>query len=293
MLKILVSGATGTQGGAVIDHLSSGAYGDFDLYGLTRDATSERAQGLATRGVTVVEGDMCDADRMTDLCTGMDGVFCVTTFFEDGTDIETEQGTTLATCAADAGVSHFVYSSVGGADRETGLAHFDSKYAVEQALADLDLTTTIVRPVFFMQNLTANLHDEITEGRLPLPLDKGVALQLVDATDIGRAAAMAFADPDTFAGETIELAGDECTLTAMASEFADYLGIEVDPVYLPIDDYRAQAGDELADMFQWFNDVGYDSDIDELSRRYGIHCNSLSTYLEKSEAWQPAPAATR
>lgn len=293
MTKILVAGATGTQGGSVVDSLLSGEYGEYEVYGLTRNETSERAQALAARGVHVVEGDLCDEERMRELCEGMDGVFCVTTFFEDGPETEIEQGKTLARAAADAGVSHFVYSSVGSADMDTGLEHFESKYAVEQFLADLDLETTVIRPVFFMQNSESMLADEIRQGRLPMPLNPGVSLQLVDATDIGRCAAMAFADPETFRGETVELAGDDRTLGEMCEAFSAHLDYAVEPVYVDIDDYRAQAGDELADMFQWFNDVGYDSDIDELQAAYGLDCHTLPEYLAESETWRPAPASTR
>ena len=217
MQKILVTGATGTQGGSVVEHLLSGEYGEYDVYGLTRDASSERATALAARGVTVVEGEMTDAGRMAELCDGMDGVFCVTTFFEDGPAIETEQGITLADAASEAGVSHFVYSSVGAADRDTGLAHFESKYEVERHIADLGLPATVVRPVFFMQNFAYMFSEELQDGTLSMPLAEGVELGLVDADDIGRAVAMAFANPGRFVGQTFELGGDSLTLEEMAA----------------------------------------------------------------------------
>ena len=52
------------------------------------------------------------------------------------------------------------------------------------------------------------------------------------------------------------------------------------------------AGDEMADMFQWFNDVGYDVDVPALAER-GIETTTFEEYLGRSEAWRPAPAATR
>ena len=291
MRNILVTGATGTQGGAVVDHLLADSE-QWEIYGLTRDATSDGAEALEARGVTVVEGDLTDADRMAELVDGMDAVYGVTMFMEQGTDVEVEQGVTLAEAAADAGVDHFVYSSVGSADADTGLPHFESKWAVEQRIAELGLPATVIRPVFFMQNFAYMMRDDIMDGQLTMPLREGVSLAIVDATDIGQAVVAALSDPDAFLGEVITLAGDDLTLEEFAAAFSDHLGHEVEPIHAGVEDYREMAGDELADMFQWFNDVGYDIDIPTLAE-WGIETTSFEAYLDDSEAWQPAaPAAS-
>ena len=289
MRNVLVTGATGTQGGAVIDHLLADSE-QWEVYGLTRDATSDGAEALGARGVTVVKGDMTDADRMAELVDGMDAVYGVTAFMEQGTDVEVEQGVTLAEAAADAGVDHFVYSSVGSADADTGLAHFDSKWAVEQRIEELGLPATVVRPVFFMQNFASMMCDDIMNGQLMMPLEEGVSLAVVDAADIGGAVVAALSDPDTFLGEVITLAGDDLTLEAFAAAFSDQLGHEVEPVHADVEDYREMAGDELADMFQWFNHVGYDIDIPALAE-WGIETTAFEAYLADSDVWQPATAA--
>jgi len=289
MRNVLVTGATGTQGGAVIDHLLADSE-QWEIYGLTRDATSDGAEALEARGVTVVEGDMTDADRMGELVDGMDAVYGVTTFMEQGTDVEVEQGVTLAEAAADAGVDHFVYSSVGSADADTGLAHFESKWAVEQRIEDLGLPATVVRPVFFMQNFAYMMRDDIMDGQLMMPLEEGVSLAVVDAADIGGAVVAAMSDPATFLDEVITLAGDDLTLEAFAAAFSDQLGHEVEPVHADVEDYREMAGDELADMFQWFNEVGYDIDMDELAE-VGLEMTTFEAYLADSDVWQPATAA--
>ncbi len=291
MKRLLITGATGRQGGAVVEHLLSGEYGEYDLYGLTRDAESETARALTDRGVAVVEGDLTDGARMRDLLEGMDGAYLVTTFFEDGTDAEREQGVSFAEACADAGIGHLVFSSVGGADRSP-LPHFRSKAAVEDRIAALGLPATVLRPVFFMQNF-GMLHDEIREGRLPLPLADGVTLQVVDADDIGRTAAMAFADPDRFAGETVHLAGDELTLEGMAEAFADHLGHPVEAVHLDVEAYRAEAGDELADMYAWFNEGGYDEDFAASNAEYGIDATTLPEFLAASDTWRPTARPAR
>lgn len=291
MMKVLVAGATGNQGGSVVDHLLSGVYGEYEVFGLTRDTESDRARALADRGVVVVEGELTDTDRMTTLCDGMDAVFCVTTFFERGTDAETEQGISLAEAAKQSGVDHFVYSSVGRADT-AGLKHFESKARVEKRIEKLGLDYTVVRPVYFMQNF-AYLHgEELAGGQLAMPLRMDTPLALVDADDIGKAVAMALADPETFVGETVTLAGDNLTLPEIAAAFEDVLGHEVTPYSLDVTEYRTVAGDEMADMYAWFEREGYGEQVTEAAREYGIDCATLPEFLAESDVWQPAaPAA--
>lgn len=288
MTDVLVAGATGTQGGAVVDHLLSGEYGEFEIHGLTRDATSERAVALADRGVRVVEGDTTDGERMRELCADVDAVFCVTTFFEAGTDAETEQGRTLAEAADETGIDQFVYSSVASADRDTGLAHFESKYAVERRIEELGLPATVVRPVFFMQNFEYTMREEILEGRLAMPFPEGIEIQMVDARDIGLTAARALADPGRFVGETIELAGDERTLEGIAAAFAEHLGRDVEAAHTDIEAFEAAMGEEFAATYRWMAEVGYDADIDRLRGAYGIDPHTLAEFLRSSPAFASA-----
>jgi uncharacterized protein YbjT (DUF2867 family) len=284
-MKILVAGATGTQGGSVVEHLLSGEYGAYDVYGLTRNADSEAARALESRGVTVLEGDLTDAERMRECCAGMDAVFGVTTFFEAGPEVETEQGITLAEAAKDAGVERFVYSSVGSAD-EAPLAHFESKARVEDRIAELGFEYTFVRPVFFMQNLSGFHAEELADGTVTIPMSADTPLALADATDIGKTVAMALADPERFVGETVELAGDNRTPAEIAAAISDVIGREVTHVRPEIDDYRAMAGDEMADMYTWFEEVGYGANPMADAEAYGIEPTDLETFLSESDAFR-------
>ncbi|MFC4358495.1 NmrA/HSCARG family protein [Halobium salinum] len=289
--RILVAGATGKQGGAVVSHLRSGAYGEFDVFGLTRDATSDAARELESAGVHVVEGDLTDRATLDAALEGMDGAFLVTTFFESGVDVETEQGETFVDACADAGVEHLVYASVGEADGDTGLAHFESKHAVERHIRERGVPATVLRPVFFMQNFEGLLGDGLDEGRLAMPMAEGVELEMVDVDDIGAVAAIAFANPDEYVGETIQLAGDSLTLAEMAEAFETVLGRDVEPEYVPIEDARAAMGDEMADMFDWFDRVGYDTDRDALAVRTGHAFADFETYLAEHWGERRRPAS--
>ncbi|MFC7225977.1 NmrA/HSCARG family protein [Salinirubellus salinus] len=284
-MKVLVAGATGTQGGSVVEHLLSGAYGDYDVYGLTRDADSDAARALESRGVTVLEGDLTDAARMRECCEGMDAVFCVTTFFEAGTDAETAQGITLVEAAKEAGVERFVYSSVGSADAAP-LAHFASKARVEERIEELGFDYTVVRPVYFMQNLASFQAEEIADGTVTIPMSPDTPLALLDATDIGKTVAMALADPERFVGTTVELAGDNRTPAEIAAALSDVVGHDVAHVRPDIDDYRAMAGDEMADMYAWFEEGGYGANPMADAETYGIEPNDFETFLSESEAFR-------
>src|SRR5712664_2267917 len=150
---ILITGVTGHQGGAVAQALQGTG---FHVRGLTRTPDGERAAALAGRGVDVVKGDMDDEATLRRALAGAWGVFGVQNAGEAGVEREEEQGKRLATLAREAGVEHYVYTSVGSADKRTGVPHFDSKGRIEDTVRDLGFPShVILRPVFFMENLVA------------------------------------------------------------------------------------------------------------------------------------------
>ncbi|MCL7417351.1 MAG: NmrA/HSCARG family protein, partial [Halalkalicoccus sp.] len=251
--------------------------------GLTRDATSEKAQALADRGVTVVEGDLNHPESLRDAMNDVDAVFGVTNYFIAGFEGEIEQGTNLAEVAAESDIDHFVYSSVGGADRTDEVEHFISKFRVEQRIADLDLPTTVLRPVYFMNNFEG-MRDNIQSGTLALPLNEGISLQMLDVADYGDVVAHVFTASDEFVGETIEVAGDEQTLEEMAETFTDVLGSDVEPVHVPLEKARERQSEDLVKMYEWFNSDGYAADIDALETEFEMQFNSLATYLQ-NQGW--------
>jgi uncharacterized protein YbjT (DUF2867 family) len=228
---VLVAGATGRQGGSVIDALLSEEYGDFDVHGLTRRPDSEDATRLRERGVTIVEGDMTDRTAMDRAVAGADAVFGVTA--AQSGDAERRQGTTLAAAAAGAGVEHFVFSSGGNADRRPGIPHVDAKHDVERRLTDFEMSRTVLRPHSFMQNFERQ-REEILDGYLAFPIPEGASHVLVDARDIGRFVGRALADPARFAGVTVELAAEKLTLAEIAATFGDVLDRSVEPVHVPL-----------------------------------------------------------
>jgi uncharacterized protein YbjT (DUF2867 family) len=275
---VLVTGATGNQGGAVVDHLLD-AETDFEVLGLTRDASSDAAAALEDRGVEMVEGDLDDTDSLRPHVDRTDAVFAVTNFWTQGYETQVQQGENLADAAAEEGVDQFVFSGVGSHETDTGVPHFDSAWDIEQYVRDLDLPLTVLQPVFFFQNFEAFAEDIVEDGTLAFPLEEGVSLQMVDVDDVGRAAAVALADPETFVGERFELAGDDLTLEETAEVFSEVTGVDVEAVHVPIEDAYDSFGEEFTVMCEWFNDVGYSADIPELEETFGFEFTTLPEYL--------------
>lgn len=263
---ILVSGATGQQGGAVARHLLDEG---FQVRALTRSPDSEAAQALTEAGAKLAKGNFDDRASLGRALDGAYGAFSVQNFMTaGGPDSEVRQGKAFADAAGDAGVEHFVYSSVGAADQDTGIPHFDSKWQIEEHIRALGLPTTILRPVFFMENWSGFAEDAIRGGQLPQPLSPDTALQQIAVDDIGAFAALAFANPDEWKARAVELAGDELTMTETAKAFSRVMGREVEHVQVSWDAFEAQAGEEMTVMYRWFEDVGYDADIAALREEY-------------------------
>ncbi len=266
---ILVAGATGQQGGAVARHLLAGG---FAVRGITRDPDAEKAKPLRDAGVDLVRADLTDRAAVDGLFDGVTGVFSVATPFEAGLDAEVAQGTTLGDAAKAAGVGHYVYSSVGGADRDSKVPHFESKWAIENHLRGLGLPLTVVRPVYFFENFGGWSLQPSGDGySMAMPLSPERPLQAVAADDIGAFVAMAFADPAAWVGREFELAGDERTLPAYAEAIAADIGARVDYVQVPWEGMREQSED-LYRMFDFFEREGYAADIAALRGQYpGLH----------------------
>ena len=150
--SVLVTGATGQQGGAVARALLSRGH---RVKALTRKPDSDAARRLASAGADVVTGDLGDAASVLKAASDVDTMFLMGNSYEAGTEAETRQGIIAADAAKAAGVGHLIYSSVADADKKTGIPHFESKYLVEKHVAGLGIPYTISAPVAFMENIVA------------------------------------------------------------------------------------------------------------------------------------------
>jgi uncharacterized protein YbjT (DUF2867 family) len=270
---ILVTGATGQQGGATARHLLKNGW---TVRGLTRNSDSPAAEVLAASGVEVVQGDLDDRASLDRALAGTYGVFSFPNMTL-GIEGEVRQGRIMAEAAKAAGVSHFVQGSVGGAERSSGVPHFESKWQVEGYVRSLDLPATFLRPAFFMDNFNWK-RDQILSGTFEsLGMDPATPLQMIAADDIGAFATLAFENPQAYIGQGLELAGDELTEPQTVEVMARVIGL---PVNL-VPPAGPPPNEDMARMIGWFNEKGYEADIPALRTQYPA-LMSLETWLRKS-----------
>jgi uncharacterized protein YbjT (DUF2867 family) len=272
---ILITGATGRQGGATLRHLAK--RGGFKLRALTRKPDDAPAKAVAALGAEVVVGDLDDAASLARAMKGVWGVFSVQNTWEAGVEREEEQGKRVAKVARDAGVQHFVYTSVGSADKATGIPHFENKFRIEQTVKQLGFPSyTILRPVFFMENLNGPWF--LNGDKLTTTLAPGTKLQMIAVDDIGRFSARAFTDADKFKGAEIDYAGDAVTMAEAAAALSELTGKTVTYQPIPIAAVRANSEDS-AKMLEWLDAVGYSADIPSLESRWGIRPITLKQWV--------------
>jgi uncharacterized protein YbjT (DUF2867 family) len=242
---ITVIGATGQQGGAVIDALLKQR---IPIRAVTRNPYGDKARTLVERGVAVVCANLEDVDSVRVAFDGAAAAFAMTTHDgPDGPKHEVAHGQVIAAAAADAGLPFLVYSSVGGVDRGSGVPHFESKHEVEQVLRQA-VPVTFVRPTFFMETLRLMIRHDDSRVTIAMPLAGDVAVQMISVRDIGRVAAalLLMGDP---AVAPMEIAGDEVTGEQIAERIAHEIGSPTTYMQLPLD---ALGDDEdLKLMFGW------------------------------------------
>ena len=261
---ILVTGATGQQGGAAYRHLRKQG---FKLRALVRDPNSDKARRLVGTGEEVFHGNFDDPDSLSRALEGVYGVYSVQRYTDD-TDSEIKQGLALIEAANRQGVSRFVYSSVGSADEQTGIAHFESKGKIEEHLRSSGLDYTIFRPVFFMENWQTFFGTPIQEGRIPLPLSPATKLQMIAVEDIGAFIALAFEHESKWRNQTFSLAGDELSMQEIAEALSRAAAKPVQYTRVPWDAFEQQAGHGFTVMFRWFETHGYHVDLNAVKREY-------------------------
>lgn len=273
---ILVTGATGQQGGALINAMKGMP---FTLRAMTRKPDGQKALALKTAGVDVIAGDLDDEASLTRALAGAWGVYAVQNTWEAGVEKEEDQGKRMATLAKRAGIQHFVYASVASAHRGTGIPHFENKWRVEDTVRAAGFPSyVIVRPVFFMENLPTPWF--LNGDSLATALKPGTKLQMIAVEDVGRFGAHAFTDAARLNGREIDIAGDSVTMTETAAILSRVLGRPITFTPVPNEEIRKNSVD-YALMLDWFEGIGYDADIPALKREFGFAPLTLSQWAER------------
>jgi uncharacterized protein YbjT (DUF2867 family) len=207
---------------------------------------------------------------------------------DSGAEGEVRQGRAIAEAAQSSGVRHFIYSSVIGADKHTGIPFFESKGRIEEHVRNLGMPYTILRPAYFMENWLG-MKDRIAAGEIALPLAPGHALQQIAVDDIGGIAAAALERAGKWQGRAVEIAGDETTMEGIAALLGRAAGREVRYRQLDWDRFEEQAGADYTRMYRWLEDSPVRVDIPALRGDYS-RLTSMANWIEQ-QRWEMAGGA--
>ncbi|WP_439379565.1 NmrA family NAD(P)-binding protein [Amycolatopsis lexingtonensis] len=289
MSPVLVTGATGKQGGATARALLKAGV---PVRALVRDPA--RAEDIRALGAELVVGDLYDPDSLRPAMHGVRGVFSVQ--MPDLTDLEGDsewvQGRNLIDAASEAGVPQFVHTSVSGAGqhrsapgwaegRWTSMEHyFATKSALQDRVRDAGFDHwTLLKPGFFMENFLPPSF-LLPNGRLVTTIKPGTELALVAVADIGAAAAAAFAEPERFHRVELELASEIMTMTDAAAVLSRALRVELTAPDMTAEEAIAAGAPAFAVRHEWQNEVGHPA-RPEFARALGIPLTSFAEWTEK------------
>ncbi|KAF3925897.1 hypothetical protein ABW20_dc0104817 [Dactylellina cionopaga] len=294
---ILITGATGKQGGSVIRNLIK-ANADFEILALTRDEKSASAQKLLTLSpkIKLTTGNLDqpeDIFKKAKAATKLPiwGVFSVQ--FALGNN-EERQGKDLIDASLNHGVKYFVYSSVdrGGPksdDTPTYVPHFASKHNIERHLFEKtskgEMDWTVLRPVAFFENLVPEFFGKVFTTTWETKMKKDKKLQLIATSDIGFFATEAFMKPNEYKGKRISLAGDELTYGQFKTIFEQKTGEKLPATFSLITFALNYMVKELGYMYKWFDEFGYGADIPSL-RKIQPELKDFATWLEKESQFK-------
>lgn len=273
-LTILVFGATGRQGGAVVRALTKAGW---PVRALVRDRAAAKSAALREAGAELVEGSFDDIDAIRSAMNNTHGVFSVL----PGNLAEAEEiriGCAIADLAAESGVAHLVYSSgASSGDTPTGVARFDAKPRIEAHIRGLPVTATIIRPMIFMDMLV-NSTFGLSEGRYTFFLRPEQSMQVVAVDDIGKFVAAIFSDRMRFGGKTVKIASDTVTGRELGTIFSEAAGRPI--VYSRFAEEVLAANSDLAQLAALLDDGPLADHVDlDLMRDINPEIVSFRTWL--------------
>ncbi len=262
---VMVAGATGKQGGAVVRALLKKKY---KVVALTRNPAASAAIKFYNDGVRIAVGDMTEINSLNRAIVGVDVVFAMTTPFQSDHDSEVLQGVNVADASKAAGVRHIVFSSVASANKNTGILHFETKFKIEQHIAASGIPYTIIGPAAFMENfLQPQVVSGLKEGKLRRALPPSRPLQLVAVEDIGTFAAFTIEHPQWFLNKRIDIAGDELTGEDTAAILTKATGRQIEYEEFSPEVLKVRSPD-LATMMEWQAEHSYTADIKGLQKSF-------------------------
>jgi len=273
---ITVIGATGAQGGSVINFLL--ADGKWKVRGVTRNLNSDKAKALIERGIEMVQADVKNRSEVINAFKGSYGVFAVTNFWDAdifGGDkkLEVVEGKLMADVAEEVGVKHYIWSSLHDVKKISGgtldVPHFTQKNEIEQYIrAKPNLPSSFVYAACYMNGFKYFFAPiKADDGSLifNLPIDKVKPVALIDISDIGALVTYMFNHKEQYLGKNVLAAGEYITMDKLVETVQKVTGKKAIYNYVPPQDKS-----ETSETFRWFTQYGYynGEDISEARKIY-------------------------
>jgi len=294
---VLVAGATGTQGGAVVDALLAK---NIAVRAIVRNKNSDAAKALAAMNVELAEATFDDLDSLTRAAEGATGIFSVQMGTHPGNKgEETRHANNLIAAAKSAGIQQIVHSSVARAGDHENFVDWDKgaweplyweeKAAAIEAVKSADFAYwTIIKPPFIMINLLPPMDEimfpSLTTGRIATPIAPETKIDWVSPNDIGRFAAEAFTRPEKFNKEEFAIVGDSLTMDEVADILSDVIGKPFKAISQTEEEALASGLFKYGiDSYIWQNVEGYKVDLQETAG-FGIKLESLKSFLEANKS---------
>lgn len=285
-MKVLVTGAGGQTGNAVVSSLSRAG---FEVRALVH-REEHREAAVQAGAAEVVVGDAASAKAMTQAMSGVSSAYLICPSFNPGE--EDMVGQALA-CAEETGsCGYVVYHSVLHSNL-TDLRHHARKLASEELLCNSGLRYAVMQPAILMQNLVRGLGPAMETGRVPQRFYtvEGRALAMVDLGDVADAAAKVMSDPDAYSGGTYELVGRNLTARDVRDAFRQATGRDVELSYVSDEAFarsfpdrvrNRRTIDEMQDMFHHYCEAGFPGSSTMLRHLLGRDPAGLADVLSRA-----------
>ncbi|MFE7741756.1 SDR family oxidoreductase [Nocardia sp. NPDC057455] len=300
--KVLVTGATGMQGGAAVQALLRAGH---PVTAFVRDPASAPAQALAAQGVALATGNLEDPASLEAAAAGHDAVFSVQLAGVDPADpgAEQRQARNIATAAKRAGVTQIIHTSVsatGWREQHPDIeitdpvmkAYWDEKEAAEEVIRQAGFDHwTILKPAFYMDNYLPPKREyqfpDLAQDKLVTATSPQTVLALINSDDFGAAVAAAVADPGKFHQAEIDLAGDALTHTEIADTLSKAASREITAVFVSPEEQARRLGAPSAYSQIWNDLVGYPARPHHAAA-YGLTTTTLEQWAARQDWHTPA-----
>ncbi|KAK6356897.1 hypothetical protein TWF718_001237 [Orbilia javanica] len=302
-MKVLILGATGRMGGGMAKALKDSPH---QLYALSRDPTSAKAEALKSNGVTVLKGDFDDRESLNQaLSVGIDSVFFTTVPDLQGGDSDLRQTKNIIAAAQSAGVKQLIYGSLAYPGTQEGFKaiydsleptnwvklYFHRKLELDQLVRDSGVQYwTIIRPPSFIQNhvfpeAVAFIHPDLpTKHQFKTTFDHSIPQWYVDGSEAGKFAAAAVNDPDRLHTKEVKFGAEALTAQEVVEKLTQASGVPITLYQWPEEELKeALMTNPYHITCEIIAKMGFDPEIGN-AEKYGVELTPISEWLENNKA---------